>query len=148
MSRETSASTAARIPRISDYELLRIIGRGSYGEIWLSRGMTGALRAVKVVHRSRFESERAFNREFSGMSAFEPISRAHDGFVDILHVGRNDAEGFFYYVMELADDETTGPDIDITRYSPKTLKASAPLPANECIRLGQLLTEALAALHQ
>ena len=44
---------------------------------------------MKVVYRKTFESERAFNREFSGMSAFEPISRMHDGFVDILHVGRN-----------------------------------------------------------
>ena len=42
------------------------------------------------------------------MSAFEPISRAHDGFVDILHVGRSVAGGFFYYVMELADDQISG----------------------------------------
>src|SRR4051794_13264429 len=96
------------VPLIPDYELLRVIGRGAYGEIWLARGLTGALRAVKIVHRSTFENERAFNREFSGMSSFEPISRAHSGFVDILHVGRNDASGFFYYVMELADDETSG----------------------------------------
>src|SRR3712207_6635567 len=121
---EPPAQASARIPLIPDYELLRVIGRGAYGEIWLARGLTGALRAVKIVHRQTFESERAFNREFSGMSAFEPISRAHDGFVDILHVGRNDAAGFFYYVMELADDERTGSKIDITRYTPKTLKAS------------------------
>ncbi|MGZ5022586.1 MAG: protein kinase domain-containing protein, partial [Chthoniobacterales bacterium] len=137
------------IPVIPDYDLLRVIGRGAYGEIWLARGLTGALRAVKIVYRKTFESERAFNREFSGMSAFEPISRAHPGFVDILHVGRNDSLGFFYYVMELADDETSGAEIEITNYSPRTLKTNggAPLPANECIRLGLRLTEALGTLH-
>ncbi|MDQ2659356.1 MAG: protein kinase, partial [Verrucomicrobiota bacterium] len=148
MDSETSP-TGRRIPVIPDYELLRVIGRGAYGEIWLARGLTGALRAVKIVRRQTFESERAFNREFSGMSAFEPISRAHAGFVDILHVGRNDVAGFFYYVMELADDETSGSEIELTRYTPKTLKAAdrAALPADECVRLGLLITEALGALH-
>ncbi|MEP6822259.1 MAG: bifunctional serine/threonine-protein kinase/formylglycine-generating enzyme family protein [Chthoniobacterales bacterium] len=150
METEPPGPAGASLPRIPDYELLRVIGRGSYGEIWLARGLTGALRAVKIVHRKTFESERAFNREFSGMSAFEPISRAHAGFVDILHVGRSDAGGYFYYVMELADDDTSGSEIDITRYTPKTLKAAdrAPLPVEECVRLGLLISEALGALHR
>jgi formylglycine-generating enzyme required for sulfatase activity len=147
---DPAGRTGIRVPVIPDYELLRVVGRGAYGEIWLARGLTGALRAVKIVHRATFESERAFNREFSGMSAFEPISRAHDGFVDILHVGRSDAASFFYYVMELADDETSGADIDITRYTPRTLRSPsrAALPVHECVRLGLLITEALSALHR
>ncbi len=84
-----------RIPPIPDHEMLGVIGRGGYGEIWLARSLTGALRAVKVVSRDTFESERAFNREFEGMAAFEPISRAHEGFVDILHVGRSVSGGSF-----------------------------------------------------
>ncbi len=83
-----------------------MIGRGAYGEIWLARGLTGAWRAVKVVYRTTFESERAFQREFQGMSSFEPISRAHPGFVDILHVGRT--RDYLYYIMELADDHAAG----------------------------------------
>jgi serine/threonine protein kinase len=139
-----------RIPAIPDHEMLAIIGRGAYGEIWLARSLTGALRAVKVVYRDTFETERAFNREFEGMSAFEPISRAHEGFVDILHVGRSVAGGFFYYVMELADDEVSGAEIEITCYAPKTLKAELgqTLPAAECLRIGMLLAEALDALHR
>jgi eukaryotic-like serine/threonine-protein kinase len=139
-----------RIPAIPDHEMLGVIGRGGYGEIWLARSLTGALRAVKVVYRNTFESERTFNREFEGMSAFEPISRAHDGFVDILHVGRSEPGGFFYYVMELADDQVSGPDIEITRYTPKTLKAELghTLPADECLRIGLLLADALGELHR
>src|SRR5438046_8816504 len=92
----------AQTPIIPDHELLRVIGRGAYGEIWLARTVTGALRAVKVVYRSTFETERAFLREFEGMSAFEPISRAHAGFINILHLGRT-AE-LLYSNRELADD--------------------------------------------
>ncbi|CAN5562393.1 hypothetical protein BH20VER3_BH20VER3_16590 [soil metagenome] len=130
--------------------MLGVIGRGGYGEIWLARSLTGALRAVKVVSRDNFATERAFNREFEGMSAFEPISRAHEGFVDILHVGRSLTGGFFYYVMELADDEESGAEIDIARYAPKTLKAELghTLPAEECLRLGSQLADALDALHR
>jgi hypothetical protein len=53
----------AQIPIIPDHELLRVIGRGAYGEIWLPRTVTGAFRAVKAVYRSTFESERTFLRE-------------------------------------------------------------------------------------
>src|SRR5437762_1032361 len=140
---------SAKVPVIPDHEVLRVIGRGAYGEIWLARSLTGALRAVKVVYRSTFESERAFQREFQGMSAFEPISRAHAGFVDILHVGRTSE--YLYYIMELADDHAAGRKIDIVNYEPRTLKSDLArhkrLSAAESIQLGLSLTEALAALH-
>src|SRR5882672_1813550 len=140
---------SAQIPIIPDHELLRVIGRGAYGEIWLARTVTGALRAVKIVYRSTFESERAFLREFEGMSAFEPISRGHAGFIDILHVGRTNE--YLYYSMELADDHLAGREIDIVSYEPRTLKSDLGrqkrLSADESIRLGISLTEALDALH-
>ena len=126
-----------------------MIGRGAYGEIWLARTVTGAFRAVKVVYRSTFESERAFLREFEGMSAFEPISRAHAGFMNILHVGRT--AGYLYYTMELADDHLAGRRIDIVSYEPRTLKIDLArhkrLSADDSIRVGLSLTEALEALH-
>ena len=90
-------------PVIPDHELLRLIGRGSYGEVWLARSVLGTLRAAKVVYRADFDSPRPFEREFHGIQRFEPVSRSHEGLVDILQVGRNDADGYFYYMMELAD---------------------------------------------
>ncbi len=140
-------------PVVPDHEVLRRIGRGSYGEIWLARALaTGAWRAIKIVWRENFDSERSFRREFEGMMAFEPISRSHAGFVDILQVGRHDARGFFYYIMELADDRVTGhPLADPAAYSPRTLRAALHdrhrLPVDECFTLGISLAEALDALH-
>src|SRR5437879_3580482 len=140
---------SAQVPVIPDHELLRVIGRGAYGEIWLARTVTGALRAVKIVYRSTFESERSFLREFEGMSTFEPISREHAGFIDILHVGRT--SDYLYYSMELADDHVAGREIDVINYEPRTLKSDLArhkrLTADGSIRLGISLTEALDALH-
>ena len=99
--------THAASLRIPDYQLIRKIGVGSYGEVWLARNVLGGHRAVKIVYRSTFEDDRPFEREFEGIRRFEPISRSHPSQLNILHVGRG--EGYFYYVMELADPVISNP---------------------------------------
>src|SRR5437899_1263877 len=94
-------AAAAACLEIHEHDLLRRIGRGAYGEVWLARSALGTYRAVKVVYRKDFEDSRPFEREFNGIKKFEPISRSHEGLVNILQVGRH--EEYFYYVMELAD---------------------------------------------
>src|SRR4051794_11974362 len=98
-------------PAIPDHTLLRAIGRGAYGEVWLARNIMGALRAVKLIWRSQFDSERPYEREFAGIQRYEPVSRSSGGLVHVLHVGRNDAEGYFFYVMELADATATSESV-------------------------------------
>jgi formylglycine-generating enzyme required for sulfatase activity len=138
-------------PHIPDHELLRQIGRGSYGEVWLARSITGAYRAVKIIYRDSFDHERPYEREFAGIKKFEPVSRESETQVDILHVGRNDAEGLFYYVMELADDQKAGSQINPDDYTARTLRSElyqrGRLPARECISIGIQLTTALEHLH-
>jgi len=138
-------------PAISDHVMLRCIGRGAYGEVWLARDMIGSFHAVKVIHRSSFDSQTPFEREYHGMQKFTPLSRNHPGWIHVLHVGRNDAEGYFFYVMELADDETTGQEIDPDHYQPRTLanelQQRGRLPLKECLDLGIALADALDYLH-
>ncbi len=175
---ETGVKAGPPPPQIPDHELLRRIGQGSYGEVWLARNVIGTLRAVKVVHRSTFDRERPYEREYEGIQKFEPVSRSHEGLVDILQVGRNDTEGYFYYVMELADSSESvisnqcsvisnrsatpdaapghagslNTDLLITDYSPKTLRAEqqlrARLPVSDCVNIGITLASALHALHE
>src|SRR6185295_11265540 len=152
-------------PRVPDHQLIRRIGGGSYGEVWLARSITGQWRAVKVVARARFASDRPYEREFRGVVQFEPISRAHSGLVQVLHVGRDEAAGAFFYVMELADDandecrmtkgEGRGQPAahssfvirNLELYAPHTLrsalKAPGRLPVAEAVALGVQLTGAL-----
>src|SRR5207249_2956456 len=51
---------------IPEHELIRRIGEGSYGEVWLARSVMGTYRAVKVVYRKTFEHDRPYEREFVG----------------------------------------------------------------------------------
>jgi serine/threonine protein kinase len=153
----------ALLPTVPDYELLERIEEGAYGEVWLGRTALGALRAVKIVRRAEFDDDRPYQREFDGIRKFEPISRSHESFLDLLHVGRNDAEGYFYYVMELADavenrkakpaDATPGNSPSTGGiYQPRTLaaevKARGALPLEECLGIARTLTRAVAELHR
>ena len=133
---------------IRDYELLRVIGEGAYGQVWLARTLIGGYRAIKVVYRSE---DRPFEREFEGVRHFGEISGKHAGWVTIFHVGKDDSAGFFYYVMEMADDLTSNRAIDPGRYLPKTLGQllveSRWLPLAKCIEIAIKLADSLAALH-
>jgi WD40 repeat protein len=164
--RETTRTTdAANRPAVPDYELLRRVGTGAYGEIWLAQSTaTGVLRAVKIVWRHNFEEERPFQREFEGIQRFERISREHPSQLALFHIGRNDAAGYFYYVMELADDvnvecSVRSAELNSTAHSalrapqayrPHTLRADLDqgrLAAARVLEIGMALSEALGHLH-
>jgi hypothetical protein len=137
---------------IPDYTLLKRIGSGAYGEVWLAQSVTGALRAVKIVWREDFELTKTFHREFEGIQQFEPISRGHPCLVHILHVGWNEHRGFYYYVMELADDAERGAQIDdLAAYTARTvtsdMKAQGRLDLHFCREAGMYLADALGYMH-
>jgi serine/threonine protein kinase len=138
-------------PAIPDYELLRLVGRGSYGDVWLARSLTGLFRAVKIVWRNRFKEEEPYEREFDGLREFAAVSLIEPHQLAVLHVGQNHSAGFFYYVMELADDVETGRDVDAAHYVPHTLKETRErrgrLPTAQVVTLGTDLCRALVSLH-
>ena len=137
---------------VPDHTLLRLIGKGSYGEVWLARNVAGTFRAIKIVHLNAFRNQRPFEREFKGVLKFEPISRSHQGFVDVLQVGRNDEAGYFYCIMELADDARHSRAIFPETYAPRTLSydlsCRGQLPISECQRIGAAIASALDFLHR
>jgi WD40 repeat protein len=153
--RPKDPSSDAMPPRVPEHELIRCVGAGSYGQVWLARSVLGSWRAVKVVHRRLFREDRPYDREYLGVQRFEPLSREDEGFVDILQTGRNDEGGYFYYVMELADDVRTPSgrwDGDPNAYEPRTLSRvlaeQGRLPLEECVELGLALCRALGRLHE
>ncbi|MCI0535906.1 MAG: AAA-like domain-containing protein [Verrucomicrobiales bacterium] len=139
-------------PFIPDHQLLRCIGSGSYGKVWLARNVIGAYRAVKVIHRKTFAEERPYEREFAGIKKFEPLSRTHPSVISVLHIGRNDSMGYFYYIMELADDVAAREEILPEEYVPRTLQSDLAqqqkLPLVKCLEISVSLAAGLHHLHK
>ena len=131
---------------VPDHELLNLIGKGSYGEVWLARNIMNVRRAVKVVRRESFSDAAPYEREFAAIHSYEPVSRQVDGLVNVLHVGQNTEAGYFYYVMELADAETEQPYVPLTLRS--LLRTKGALPPAEVAQIGLSLAGALVALHR
>ena len=138
-------------PPVADHELLRIIGRGSYGEVWLARSTLGTLRAVKVVRREDFQEARPFEREFEGIRRYEPLSRTHDALVQVLHAGWGEGGAHFHYIMELADP-VDAQCADAAEYKTRTLRsdlaAHGPQSIADCTAIGLALAQGLAHLHR
>lgn len=147
-----SPDKAAPLPQVAEHQLVRCIGSGSGGEVWLAKNALGTYRAVKIIYRKSFPWPKPYEDEFQGLLKFEPLSRQHDGLVDVLQVGGNADSEYFYYVMELADDIHTGQTIQPDYYQPRTLAHDLAerrrLSIGECIRLGAPIASALDFLHR
>jgi len=151
MSEPTPTRAPEALPVVSEHKLIRVVGEGSGGQVWLASNVLGTYRAVKVVYASR-GNRKPIEHEFNGILKYEPVSRLHDGLVDILQVGYNPEGGYFYYVMELADDAVNGQSFDAQEYVPRTLEQDMAqrrrLPIGECVRLGAAVASALGFLHR
>jgi serine/threonine protein kinase len=138
--------------RIEDYDLLKVIRRGSHGEVWLARNRTGTFVAVKTVHQTFFESAKPFEREWQGLMNYEGISRTSPYLMPILHIGMSATEDYFYYVMELADDAYASAPVNPDTYRPKTLSSeiasSTGVKPERAAAIFKQVLDGIASLHQ
>jgi len=138
-------------PPIPDHQMIRRIGKGAYGEVWLARDEIGTYHAVKIIFRKSFEDNSPFDREFRGLQQYTPISRTHQGFVHILHIGRNVERGYFFYIMELGDCEVNGQNVVPETYCAKNLRREldrrGAYPIKEFVELAAELAGVLHYLH-
>ena len=102
--RLSKASSPDIPPNIPDFDLIRPIGRGGFGQVWLATNRaTGALRAVKVILLRRADGLDPAGREITSITRLEAnLRRRHRNLVTIHHVGKTDEH--LYYVMDPADD--------------------------------------------
>ena len=138
-------------PEVPDFDLIRRIGGGGFGQVWLATNRTtGQLRAVKVIGRHRSEGVDPAGREISSLTRLEAnLRRRYPNLLTIHHVGKT-AEHLFY-TMDVADDVTGVPASLQPDYQPATLRSrieSGPLPAEECFRCARQLLAGLAWLHE
>ena len=137
-------------PQVPDFELIRPIGRGGFGQVWLATNRaTGHLRAVKVIALGRTGTSDPARREITSITRLEEsVHTHHPNLLEIQHVGKT-AEHLFY-VMEPADDASGDPASADPTYRPAGLESrleSGPLPPEECLRYTRELLGGLAHLH-
>jgi len=92
---------AAQEP-IAGYRLLKLIGRGAFGEVWKAEAPGGILKAVKLVHgtlRSGVGDEALILQELKSLDAVKKVRHPY-----ILSLDRYDVvDGRLVIIMELAD---------------------------------------------
>ncbi len=136
------------VPEIPDFELIREIGRGGFGQVWLAKNRaTGLLRAVKLIARG---ASGAAGRELVSITRLETIRhRRHPNLLDIHHVGQT--QSFVFFVTDLADTVASPAGTDPAAYVPATLERrlnEGPASPADCLDWTRQLLLALASLHQ
>ncbi len=71
---------------LHDYRLLRRVGAGSYGDVWLAEDAVGKHVAVKVIDRERLALISRTNREERGLSLIRTQLPEHDHLIRVHHV--------------------------------------------------------------
>lgn len=138
-------------PQVPDLDLIRPIGQGGFGCVWLAVNQTtGSLRAVKVVPLQRSGGSDPAGREITSIARLESnLRRRHPNLLNIHHVGKT-AQHLFY-VMDAADDVSGRPASSDSGYRPATLKSrleGGTLSPQQCFDYARQLLTGLASLHQ
>ena len=146
---------AEKLPATPGYRLFQPpIGEGAYGKVWLAKNSKSQWRALKVIYLKKFDGSVApYDREFNGISRYQPVSDAHPGLLRIDYVSRK-SDDYFFYAMELGDSLTPDWQGDPEKYKPHDLsseRAGLPnqrLPFHDCIYITIVLADTLEFLHQ
>jgi eukaryotic-like serine/threonine-protein kinase len=148
------------------YDYIKEIASGGYGYVYLfsrTRRDEGENDYVagKFVYRNVFgpsddpASGAAYRRALEGLQNFRSLSGESQYLLRIFDVRQRHEEGYFCYMMELADDMASGRQINPDVYKPKTLKNEMErfgdqqrLPATKCVDIAIALARGLQILHE
>lgn len=129
---------------IPHHELIRPIGAGGFGQVWLARStVTEHLRACKIIPQHRAI-------ELDGLKWLKQRVASHPNLFPIEEVGTQD--GWIYCLMPLADDANGGrDDPDNALYEPMTLRVLLErrwrVSSDEAVTIGREIATGLDCLH-
>jgi serine/threonine protein kinase len=119
---------------VGGHEIVRSLGRGGMGEVYLARGPDGTQRAFKIVRGDRVAGPQALARFRREVMLLDRLK--HPGIVQILHTGTL-ADGGLYLAMEYVD----GPDLQTE------IDGQGPASVRDALKILIQLAEALAFAH-
>ena len=134
---------------LDNWELIREIGSGGSGDVFLAGNSDNDIRALKIFS-PKSDDRRAFDLEFDGIFKAKSIGE-HPYIVPIESIGKK--QYCMYYTMPLADHLDTGPDCKIHTlydYRPHTLYnriIDNDLTEPELLELASNILDALDFLH-
>src|SRR6267142_2298152 len=108
-------------PVVDGHEIIRPLGTGGMGEVYLARSADGSMRALKIVRADRASTQSAgrFRREVLALGRLR-----HTGIVRIVDAGHT-AAGELYLAMEYV----AGPDLQAA------VAADGPLAIVDALRV-------------
>ena len=148
------------------YDFISEIGSGGYGHVYLFRRSCQHQAeenyvAGKFVYGNMFgpaddpASHAAYRRALEGLQNFRSLSRESPYLLRVFDVRQRHEDGYFCYMMELADDIESARKINPVVYKPKTLKNALDhagqrrrLPARKCVDIAIMLARGLQILHE
>jgi serine/threonine protein kinase len=157
---------SGRAISVTGYRFIKEIGNGGYGYVYLfDRARPGERNedyvAGKFVYRDIFgpsedhASGAAYQRALEGLQNFRSLSGESQYLLRVFDVRQRHEEGYFCYMMELADDMESGRQINPRVYRPRTLKNDLErsghrrrLPATKCVDIAMALARGLQILHE
>lgn len=119
---------------VEHFEILRLIGRGGMGEVYLAKDAQLSRRvALKIVNAASFGDERALERFLYEAKITARFNHPH--IVTAHSVG--DHEGNPYVALEYLEGQTLRERID-----------DGSLPLDECLSIGRAIASALREAHR
>jgi serine/threonine protein kinase len=120
--------------RIGHYEILRLLGQGGMGQVYLAEDQDLRRRvALKVLHAPLAAQPPLVARMLNEARAASALR--HPAFVTVYDWGHTE-DGAPYFTMELLDGQSLEQRL-----------AAGPLPIEECLRIGEQMADGLTAAH-
>ena len=117
MVEQTTTNIGNAPPEIPNYRLIKRVGEGAFGEVWLAEEvLTRIYRAVKIIRGRGTSKQRV---ELDGVRQYQQRSHGHPHLVQVLTVGQT--PDCLYYVMEAADNALGSRVASPEDYYPLTL---------------------------